>query len=93
MHKITVLISGIAILISSCGGGSDSPTSTTPDQEPTTGAIEISTETTGKDKDDGYLITVDGTNNTSVDSSDIIYVTDLGEGSYEIQLKLFCRSR
>lgn len=87
MYSPKFLLIYLTIFAVSCGGDSG-PTGSNPitDNEPTTGAIEVITKTTGKDKDDGYTITANGTNNTSADSSDTVYLTGLEEGSYDIEL-------
>lgn len=89
MNTRTIILVAMAIFVWSCGG-SDNPTSSDPEPnpkpEPTTGTIEITTQTTGKDKDDAYTITVNGSNSTSADSSDTVYLTNLEEGSYKMQL-------
>ena len=85
MHKRTIILVGVALFVLSCGGGDDNPTGTDPNQEPRTGAIEITTQTTGKDKDSSYTITADA-NDTAADSSDVVYISDLQEGGYELEL-------
>ena len=77
----------LTVTIISCGGddgptGPDNP----PEPEPTTGAVEITTNTTGDDIDpDGYEVAV-ADQNTNIDVSGSVILSDLSEGSYDVEL-------
>lgn len=82
-----LLLLMLTVTIISCGGddgptGPDNP----PEPEPTTGAVEITTNTTGDDIDpDGYEVAV-ADQNTNIDVSGSVILSDLSEGSYDVEL-------
>lgn len=74
-------------MVLSCGGD-DGPTGpeNSQDPEPTTGAVEIITNTTGDDIDsDGYKVAT-ANQNTNIDASDSVILDDLSEGDAEVEL-------
>lgn len=80
-YKRLVILFFISIsLIIACGD--DSPTGS--NQE--TGAIEVSTQTSGDDVDsDGYIITA-GNQNTQIGASSSTVISGLAEGTYQLEL-------
>lgn len=92
-HLFSVFIA--IILVVSCG--SDSNT-TGPDSgpdsepEPTTGSVEITTSTSGDDKDDdGYTVAL-GEDEKDISSNETISFDDLDEGSYDAELSDIARN-
>ncbi|WP_445665690.1 TolB family protein [Fodinibius sp. AD559] len=80
----------ITIALISCGG-SDGPTGpenphSPEESEPTTGAIEVTTNTTGDDIDsDGYTVATANVS-SSIDPNGSTVLPDLSEGSAEVEL-------
>lgn len=66
----------------------DGQTATGPDFDVITeGTLEVSTETSGSDMDsDGNTVTLDGEEDTAIESSGTISVSDLSEGEYVVGL-------
>ncbi|WP_445664886.1 DPP IV N-terminal domain-containing protein [Fodinibius sp. AD559] len=85
MYRRTLLFILITAFTISCGGDGG-PTGTEPDPEPTTGAIEVITSTNGPDQDsDGYNLSTGGSSK-DVAANDTLYLTDLEEDTYSVEL-------
>lgn len=82
--KLVLTIVITITLLAGCGG--DDPSG----PETTTGAVEVTTQTTGPDPDDydddGYTVNVDGANSQSVDSSDTVVIDGLQAGTHNVEL-------
>lgn len=75
----------VCLSLTGCGGD-DIPTGQTPPEEPTTGAVEVTTSTNGPDQDDSYTITTDGAGGVAIGASEIIIITALDEGVHDLEL-------
>lgn len=82
--KLVLTIVITITLLAGCGG--DDPSG----PETTTGAVEVTTQTTGPDPDDydddGYTVNVDGANSQPADSSDTVVIDGLKEGTHNVEL-------
>lgn len=77
-------------------GATDGPVKVTVKQKSTTGpdfdvimtgTMQVKIATSGPDQDaDGYTVSVDGSQGTSVDATDTLYVPKLGKGAHSVQL-------
>lgn len=78
----------LTFALAACGGDdSSSPTSPDQDEGPTTGAISVTTSTSGATPDpDGYAVAPDGETAVDVGTDSTVVFTDLSEGSYSISL-------
>lgn len=80
---VLALIVGLA----ACGGDESSPTAPDEDEGPTTGAISVSTSTSGATPDpDGYAVAPDGETPVDVGTDTTVVFSDLSEGDYSIQI-------
>ena len=78
-----------AILLTAAGviagcGGSDS---TGPDPTPQTGAITVTTSTTGTDLDSSYGVLIDGTARGTIGASAAVTITGLAPGAHNVALQ------
>jgi len=78
----------LTFALAACGGDdSSSPTAPDQDEGPTTGAISVTTSTSGATPDpDGYAVAPDGETAVDVGTDSTVVFTDLSEGSYSISL-------
>ncbi|TYP95302.1 protein of unknown function (DUF5050) [Fodinibius salinus] len=84
MYKSTLLSLVLSFLLVSCGGGDS--TGSEPPPELTTGAVEVTTSTTGDDIDgDGFTVAAANAS-SSIDPNDTTILTDLSEGSVDVEL-------
>lgn len=84
----TPLVVALAVGLAACGGDdSSSPTAPDQDEGPTTGAISVSTSTTGPTPDpDGYAVAPDGESAVDIGTDSTVVFTGLSEDSYSISL-------
>jgi len=82
--KISVLFITIIIILAACGGG-DGPTG--PEEpESTTGAVEVTANTTGDDIDsDGFTVSIANVS-SNIDPNETVVLSDISEGNKEIEL-------
>ena len=79
--KFRLSFAFIALAFVAAGCGDDDPA------PPTTGAIGVTTVTTGDDIDaDGYTLNVDGNNGGAIGVNDVVVIPDLTPGTYSIGL-------
>jgi len=79
--KFRLSFAFVALALVAAGCGDDDPA------PPTTGAIGVTTVTTGDDIDaDGYTLSVDGNNGGAIGVNAVVVVPDLTPGTYSIGL-------
>lgn len=86
MHLSTfrTILGACLIALFSLGCGEDG---TDPNPAPTTGAIQVTTVTTGQDTDpDGYLVTIDGGSGRAIGINASIHVVGLSAGNHTVVL-------
>lgn len=84
----TSLVLTLAVSLAACGGDeSSSPTDPDQNEGPTTGAISVTTSTSGATPDpDGYAVAPEGESAVDIGTDSTVVFTDLSEDSYSINL-------
>lgn len=83
--SIPILLISIGLLVG-CGGD-DTPTNSTSETELKTGTLEFNVSTNGNDIDeDGYTLGINGTENQTINTDETVNISNLEEGSYEVEL-------
>ncbi|TYP95586.1 WD40-like Beta Propeller Repeat [Fodinibius salinus] len=84
--QLSILILSILFIFSCGGDDGHGPTNPNNNDEPTTGAVEVTTSSTGDDIDgDGYTVSAGGTSK-SVSSSGTVILAGLSEGDVNTEL-------